>query len=74
VIAKRWNACSFGVPGGSRIRDPRSASRLVALANAWRPLSVKSIVTMGSLVRWSKFCSGFLMSEPESSESSSITK
>ena len=56
------------------ISEPRWAIRLVTRANASRPLSVNSIVTMGSWVFWSMFCSGFLMSEPDSSESSSSTK
>ena len=47
--------------------------RFVTLANRLRPLSVNSIVTMGSFVFGSKFCSGFLMSDPDSSESSSST-
>ncbi len=74
VIAKRCRAASRSVPGGRMISDPRCAIRLVTRANASRPLSVNSIVTMGSWVCWSKFCSGFLMSVPDSSESSSSTK
>ncbi len=46
---------------------PRWAIRVVMSWNALRPLSVKSNVTIGSPPpRWSKFCSGFLMSVPES--------
>ena len=74
VIAKRWSAASRSEPGGRMISDPRWAIRLVTRAKASRPLSVNSIVTMGSWVCWSKFCSGFLMSVPDSSESSSSTK
>ena len=72
-IAKRWNLFSFGVPG-AMIFEPRSAIRRVTRAKASRPLSVNSIVTIGSLVFGSVFASGFLMSEPVSSESSSSTK
>ncbi len=56
------------------IRAPRSASPFVTRANASRPLSVNSIVTMGAFVFGSNCCSGFSMSRPDSSESSSITK
>ena len=74
VIANRCRAASRSEPGGRMISDPRWAIRLVTRANPSRPLSVNSIVTMGSWVCWSKFCSGFLMSVPDSSESSSSTK
>ena len=74
VIAKRWKACSLEVPGGRITREPRSASRFVARAKAFRPESVNSIVTTGPPVCWSFCALGFLMSEPESSESSSMTK
>ncbi len=47
--------------------------RLVTRAKDSRPLSVNSIVTIGSLVFWSVFASGFLMSDPVNSESSSST-
>ena len=44
---------------------PRWAIRRVVSANALRPLSEKSIVTIGGPpAPFSKFCSGFLMSEP----------
>ena len=55
------------------VAAPRCAMRLVTRANALRPLSEKLKVTIGSLVCGSKACFGSLMSEPESSESSSIT-
>ena len=55
------------------ILDPRSAIRFVTRANASRPSSVNSIVTIGSFVFGSVFASGFLMSVPDSSESSSST-
>ena len=74
VIANRCSAASRSEPGGRMISDPRWAIRLVTRAKASRPLSVNSIVTMGSWVFWSTFCSGFLMSVPDSSESSSSTK
>ena len=85
VIAKRWKNSSGGAPcctAGQSSETPasvsqsrpRSAIRFVTRAKASRPLSVNSIVTSGSLVFGSKFCSGFLISLPESSESSSITK
>ena len=54
--------------------QPRSAIRFVTRANASRPLSVNSIVTSGAFVFGSNACSGFLMSLPFSSESSSSTK
>ena len=61
-------------PGGSvEASKPRSAIRLVTRANASRPLSVNSIVTIGALVFGSVSGSGFLMSSPDSSESSSST-
>ncbi len=74
VIAKRWKACSRGVPGGSSWLAPRWASRLVAAANALRPVSVNCIDTIGSWVCWSVAASGLVTSAPESSESSSSTK
>ena len=73
VIAKRWNAASGGSPGALIWLAPRSAIRLVTAANRFRPSSVNSIVTIGSCVFGSVFCSGFLMSDPDSSESSSST-
>ena len=60
------------MPGGRITFEPRWAIRLVTRANAFRPVSVKSIVTIGCWLL-SKFCSGFLTWSPESSESSSIT-
>jgi hypothetical protein len=48
--------------------------RFVTRANASRPVSVNSMFTSGAFVFGSKPCSGFLISLPESSESSSITK
>jgi len=71
VIAKVWKVLWMSVPGGRRIWAPRLASRLVARANAARPLSVKLKVTIGSFVCGSNACFGSLMSEPDSSESSS---
>ena len=75
VIAKRWKNCSLSVAPGDSVdaSNPRSAIRLVTRANASRPLSVNSIVTSGALVFGSVLASGFLMSSPDSSESSSIT-
>ena len=74
VMANRCRPASRGEPGGRITSDPRSAIRLVTVAKACLPSSVNSIVTMGSWVCWSVFCSGFLMSRPDSSESSSSTK
>ena len=71
MIANVWNVLWGSAPGGGRICAPRSASRLVARANAARPLSVKLNVTIGSFVCGSNACFGSLMSEPDSSESSS---
>ena len=71
-IAKRCSFAWFEAPGASRFW-PRWASRLVARANAFRPVSVNLNVTIGSLVCGSDSCFGSLMSEPESSESSSRT-
>ena len=59
---------------GSALSTPRWAISAVIRLNALRPLSVKSNVTIGSFVRWSKFCSGFLMSVPESAGLSWITQ
>ncbi len=51
---------------GLALSAPRWATVPVIFWNALRPLSEKSKVTFGSLpARWSKFCSGFLMSVPE---------
>ena len=83
VIAKRWKKSSGGEPCGTFGQSgetpasvsqsrPRSAIRFVTRAKASRPLSVNSIVTSGSLVFGSNCCSGFLMSLPFSSESSSM--
>ena len=75
VIANRWKACwrcSLGVPGGRMISEPRWASRLVARANPRWPLPVNCMLTAGPR-RVSPLTSGFLMSEPDSSESSSRT-
>ncbi len=85
VIAKRWKNSSGGAPcwtGGQSSETPASVSQsrprsaicFVTRAKASRPVSVNSIVTSGCWVFGSKFCSGFLISLPESSESSSITK
>ena len=52
---------------------PRSAIRLVTRAKASRPWSENSIDTSGAFVLGSVLASGFLMSSPESSESSSST-
>ena len=85
VIAKRWKKSSGGEPCGtfghsgetpasvSQSR-PLSASRFVTVAKAWRPLSVNSIVTSGSLVFGSKLLLGVLDLLAVSSESSSMTK
>jgi len=64
-IPKFWNLFWAGTPGAIRFW-PRLASRLVARANAARPLPVKLNVTIGSEVRGSNSCFGFWMSEPES--------
>ena len=75
VIAKRWKACwrsLLGVPGGRMISEPRWASRLVARANAFWPSSVNCMATAGPR-RLSPLTSGLLMSDPDSSESSSST-
>ena len=75
VIAKRWKNCDLSlVPGESvEASKPRCAIRFVTRANASRPLSVNSIVTSGAFVFGSVPAFGFLMSSPESSESSSST-
>ncbi len=75
VIAKRWKKSSLSPAPGDSVdaSKPRSAIRLVTRANALRPLSVNSIVTSGALVFGSVLASGFLMSSPDSSESSSST-
>src|ERR671925_1711293 len=52
-------------PGGA-VAWPRSAIFAVTVWKASRPLSVKSKVTLGWLVVGSKFCSGFVISLPES--------
>ena len=52
---------------------PRWAIRLVTDWNAALPLSVNSNETFGAFVFGSKPCFGSLISEPVSSESSSMT-
>ena len=69
--------CCEAFPGsspGSELSAPRWAISAVILANAARPLSVKLKVTIGSWppVVESKFCSGSLMSVPESAGLSSM--
>ena len=54
------------------ISEPRWASRLVARANARWPSSVNCMLTAGPRLELG-LTSGFLMSEPDSSESSSST-
>src|SRR5829696_4357725 len=52
-------------PLSGALSSPRWAISRVVSANASRPLSVNSIVTIGGPPGpFSKFCSGFLMSEP----------
>ena len=67
-IAK-WCEASIGFcrpPLRAALSWPRCAISRVVLANASRPLSVNSIVTIGGPpAPFSKFCSGFLMSLPE---------
>ena len=66
AIAKWWELCCGSGLSGLALSAPRWATWLVILWNAFWPLSLKSKVTIGSLPpRWSKFCSGFLMSVPE---------
>ena len=66
AIAKCWEFCSGSGLSGLALSAPRWATVAVIFWNALRPLSEKSKVTFGSLpARWSKFCSGFLMSVPE---------
>ena len=69
VIAKRWKKSSAASPAGTFGLDapasvsqsrPRSAIRFVTRANAWRPLSVNSIVTSGAFVFGSKCLLGVL--------------
>ena len=67
-------SCPCRTPGCSADwLKPRSAIRFVTRAKASRPWSVNSIVTSGAFVFGSVLASGFLMSSPESSESSSST-
>ena len=75
VIAKRCCAasrCSGVEPGGRMISEPRCASRLVARANARWPSPVNCMLTAGPRLELG-LTSGFLMSDPDSSESSSRT-
>ena len=72
TIAKCWEPL-IGLSPGSALSSPRSAMFCVIRWNASRPLSVKSNVTIGSRAS-SKFCSGFLMSVPDSAGLSSITQ
>ena len=66
AIAKCWEFDSGSGFSGLALSAPRWATARVISWNALRPLSVNSKVTIGSLPpRWSKFCSGFLMSVPE---------
>jgi hypothetical protein len=65
-------AAELKVPGGA-VALPRSAIVRVTSSNAVRPVSVKSNVTLGWLVVGSKFCSGFVMSVPESAGRSRST-
>ena len=68
-IAKWCEApCGFCRPPLiAALSAPRCAIFRVVSANALRPLSLNSIVTIGGPpVPFSKFCSGFLMSEPPS--------
>ena len=66
AIAKWCELCSGSGLSGLALSAPRWATWLVICWNALWPLSLKSKVTIGSLPpRWSKFCSGFLMSVPE---------
>ncbi len=72
TIAKCWEAfCGLSV--GSALSTPRWAISAVMSLNAVRPLSVKLKVTTGWRVS-SKFCSGFLMSVPESAGLSWMTQ
>ena len=71
AIAKWCELCFGSGLSGLALSAPRWATWLVIFWNAFWPLSLKSKVTIGSLPpRWSKFCSGFLMSVPESPGSS----
>ena len=76
---EKWSeyceACSAETtPGGASAR-PRSAMFLVTSSNFGRPSSVKSKVTFGRPEPCcSKFCSGFVMSKPESAGRSRRTK
>ena len=67
-IAK-WCEAAIGFwrpPLSAALSAPRWAISRVVWANASRPLSVNSIVTIGAPpVPFSKFCSGFLISLPE---------
>jgi len=66
AIAKCCELDSGSGLSGLALSAPRCATVAVIFWNALRPLSEKSKVTFGSLpARWSKFCSGFLMSVPE---------
>ena len=66
---------AFGFVPGSALSCPRCAISRVMSWNASRPSSVKPKVTIGSLPPcWSKFCSGFVMSVPESAGLSWMTQ
>ena len=72
TIAKCWEAFD-GMSVGSALSTPRWEISRVMSWNAVRPLSVKLKVTTGWRVS-SKFCSGFLMSVPESAGLSWMTQ
>jgi hypothetical protein len=65
TIAKWWDV-EIESAAPRALSEPRWAMLRVVSWNSRLPLFVNSMVTMGKLSVWLKFCSGFLMSVPES--------